>query len=387
MQNPFMMKFPWTLVAVLAANSLIAAPKNEAFSPGAEHKNNYRWSASIEGDVKQRLEQLSLPFEARYDAQVRHRIKDYVSNGYRDTESMLARSTAFFPVFEHYLHLYGLPQELRYLPIVETGLVTEAYSHAGAAGLWQFIPSSARLYGLKVNRQVDERLDPYRSTEAAVKMLDRLHDHYKDWSLVLAAYNCGPVRVNAAIRQAGCRDFYTIAEYLPAETRAYVPRFVAAAYIANFYSDHGLKPNYSVLEAKEVRAIRLMESLAFQEVSQITGIPMPVIKRLNPAFRQNVVPESKDGYMLLLPAKAHQLLKTFLQQRRGMSESELTLLYPTLQRMHYVVQPGDTMDKVNRRFQCTPKEVQRWNMLPNAEITVNQELLLFVADAGRLAQP
>lgn len=387
MQNLCTMKFPWTIVAVMAAQSLTAMPKTTPLTLGAEYETNYRWSSSIESDVKERLKRLSIPFEIRYDATVRQRIKEYVTNGYRDTEAMLSRQSVYFPIFEHYLHIYGLPQELRYLPIVETGLIADASSHAGAAGLWQFIPSSARLYGLKANWQVDERLDPYRSTEAAVQMLDRLYKHYKDWSLVLAAYNCGPVRVNTAIKQAGCRDFYAVADFLPRETREYVPRFIAAAYISNFYRAHGLKPNYSSTVKEEMRSIRIMERLSFSEIAQITNLSVQVLRHYNPAFRQNVVPATEEGYLLLLPARAYNPLKGFLNARRGVEERRLDLLYPTLHRMYYVVRPGETMDHISRRFQCTPAEVQRWNQLPTAEVMVKQELLLFVATPDYLARP
>ena len=362
-------------------------PKTAALIPGAAHENNYRWSSSIESDVKARLEQLNMPFEIRYDATVRQRIKEYVTNGYRDTEIMLGRSSVYFPIFEHYLHLYGLPQELRYLPVVETGLAPKARSHAGAAGLWQFMPASARLYDLKVNGQVDERLDAYRSTEAAVRMLERLYKQYKDWSLVLAAYNCGPVRVNSAIKQAGCRDFYTVAEYLPRETREYVPRFIAAAYIANYYKAHNLQPNYSGLAREELRAIRVVNPLTFGEVSHVTGLTVQEIQYLNPAFRQNEIPATEEGYMLLLPVSTHRPLKVFLNSRNGVREDKLAMLYPTLYRMYYVVRPGETVDYLNRRFHCTPAEVQRWNQLPTQEVTVNQELLLYVATPDYLARP
>jgi len=381
------MKFPWTVVAVLAAQSLTAMPKTAALIPGAGLENNYRWSSSIESDVKARLEQLNMPFEIRYDATVRQRIKEYVTNGYRDTEIMLGRSSVYFPIFEHYLHLYGLPQELRYLPIVETGLAPKARSYAGAAGLWQFMPASARLYDLKVNGQVDERLDPYRSTEAAVRMLGRLYKQYKDWSLVLAAYNCGPVRVNAAIKQAGCRDFYTLAEFLPRETREYVPRFIAAAYIANYYSAHDLKPKSNDWINEELRAVRVTELLPFSEIAHITGLSVQELRRLNPAFQQNVIPVSKQGYLLLLPVNAYRPFEVFLNSRNGVQEEKLDMLYPTLHRMYYVVRPGETMEYINRRFQCTPAEVQRWNQLPTPEVTVNQELLLYVATPDYLARP
>ena len=381
------MKFPWTIVAVLAANSLAATPKTEASPPDAANEYGYRWSARIEGDVKERLKQLSLPFEARYDPTVRSTIKEYVTNGYRDTEALLGRTSAYFPIFEHYLRIYGLPQELRYLPIVETGLKVRAYSQAGAAGLWQFIPSSARLYGLKMNGYVDERLDPYRSTEAAVRMLSRLHDQYKSWPLVLAAYNCGPVRVNEAIREAGCRDFYTVAEHLPGETQEYVPRFVAAAYIANFYSDHGLKPRYQDAALQNLRAIRITNELTFGEIAHATEVSMKKIEQLNPAYRRAIIPKSRRGHYLSLPASGMNGLKSYLAAKRGATELEQMLLYPNYHKTFYTVRPGESIEVLSQRFRCTVEEIQDWNYLQTPEVVVNQELLFFVPDASLVAKP
>ncbi len=380
------MKFPWTIVAVLAANSLTAMPKSETSTLDTPSEA-YRWSASIEGDVKERFHQLNLPFRARYDEQVRSTIKDYVTNGYRDTEAMLARQSAFFPIFEHYLHLYGLPKELRYLPIVETGLQVKAYSSAGAAGLWQFIPSSARLYGLKINSVVDERLDPYRSTEAAVSMLARLHEQYRDWSLVLAAYNCGPVRVNAAIREAGCRDYYTVADYLPQETQNYIPRFIAAAYISNFYADHGLKPRFDKVLGKPLAALPIYEEVTMGELAHASGVPVAELQLLNPAFRRSYVPRSRDGYFFLLPKQGLTAAKAFLAARNGRSDASHLLLYPNFHRTEYIVQSGESIEDVAARFKCTVSELQSWNHLRKPEIVVNQELTLYLPDFQLVARP
>jgi membrane-bound lytic murein transglycosylase D len=375
------MKFPWTIVAVLAVSSLNATPKSAPFADSPDNHSS-RWSAAIEDKVKERINRLAIPFEAKYDLEVRNRIKDYVQAGYRDTERMLGRTPAFFPIFEHYLSLHGLPRELRYLPIVETGLQTKAYSHAGAAGLWQFIRPTARLYDLEVNHEVDERYDVYRSSEAAVLMLSRLHSHYKDWSLVLAAYNCGPARVNAAIKEAGSRDFYTVANFLPQETRNYVPRFVAAAYITNYYSHHGLKPDSRGVFNQPISGIKLYDRYTFGEIAHFSGIPISDIRELNPAYQGNVIPKREDGHFLLLPASGLPHLKAMIAFRGGQGEGDYQLLYPNTFPLNYSVRPGETIDDISNRFNITSTQIQQWNQLYDEAVFVYQDLLLYVTTDG-----
>jgi len=373
------MKIPWTVVAVLAVNSLTAS--TQKLMPADALGESRRWSASIETDVRERLSQLDLPFEARYDLRVRDLIKDYTVNGYRDTELMLGRTQHYFPVFEHYLKLNNIPAELKYLPIVETGLAPRSYSGAGAAGLWQFIPSSARMYGLKINYQVDERLDTYRSTEAAAKMLSELFKQYKSWPLVLAAYNCGPTRVNQAIRSAGCRDFWELRNYLPRETQDYIPRFIAAAYVANYYSDHGLQPRYNKRWPVQARVLKLKESLTFGELSFASGINVDLIRKLNPSYHGSRIPADPDGNFLILPGKSVSKVKDYICSRNGGNCMDPVLLYPNFHKIDYVVRPGETMRQIADRFNCTTTQIKEWNQLDNSEVFVMQEIFLYLPDA------
>ncbi|NRA48060.1 MAG: transglycosylase SLT domain-containing protein [Phaeodactylibacter sp.] len=375
------MKFPWTIVAVLAVTSLTATPTSDPFFK-TSNEYNARWSAAIEDKVKERINRLAIPFEAQYDQEVRNRVKDYVTDGYRDTERMLGRTSTFFPIFEHYLSIHGLPRELRYLPVVETGLQTKAHSHAGAAGLWQFIRPTARLYDLEVTNQVDERYDVHRSSEAAVLMLSRLHSHYKDWSLVLAAYNCGPARVNAAIKQAGSRDYYSVANFLPQETRHYIPRFIAAAYISNYYSHHGLTPDFRGVFNQPISSIKLYDRYTFGEIAHASGVSVSDLRTLNPAYFGNIIPKSADGHFLLLPASGMQGVKAMISSRSGRSSGGFQLLYPNAYKMNYKVRPGETIEDIANRFTITTTQIQNWNQLKEATVFVHQELALFVTNDG-----
>ncbi len=372
---------------MLAASCLFATSKKAAFPLDASATVEYHWPAEMNGDIKDRLAQLNIPFEARYDNQIRDIIKDYVTNGLRDTETMLGRTSFYFPIFEHYLSLYGLPKELKYLPIVETSLEPVARSGAGAAGLWQFIPATAREYRLRMNEYVDERFDPYRSTEAAVKMLSNLHKQFNDWSLVLAAYNCGPGRVRSAIRAAGCYDFWELRAYLPQETQNYVPRFIAAAYVANFYNHHGLQPRFPVNSSEQGRAIKIYNDMTFGEIAYVAGVDEQTIREFNPSYKKSVIPKSQRGNFLLLPSRAMAKLREHLLALKSAEYIDPALLYPNFHKSAYVVKPGEDLYSLARKFNCTADEIMRWNALPTPEIFVNQELLLFLPGQGYVAKP
>lgn len=374
------MKIPWTIVVFMATISLYATA--ETSTPSILMENSRRWTTSMENDVRERLAQLDLPFEARYDYQIRDIIKDYAINGYRDTEAMLGRVQHYFPVFEHYLQMHDVPTALKYLPIVETGLTAKAYSGAGAAGLWQFIPSSARLYRLKINHQVDERLDTYRSTEAAAKMLSALYKQYKSWPLVLAAYNCGPVKVNQAIKAAGCRNYWELRSFLPKETQDYIPRFIAAAYIANFYADHALQPSYKSTWPLQSRVVKVYEGLTFGEIAFATGVDIKTLHRLNPSYKGSRILESQRGNFLVLPADAVEDLNDYLCSINGGHCVDPILLYPNFHQLHYVVKPGESMTSLASRFNCKIEQIKEWNHLKDAEVHVNQELVLYLSDSG-----
>lgn len=384
----YAMKIPWTIVAIMAAQCLFATSKKAAFPLDASASVEFHWPAKMDGDIKDRLAQLKIPFEARYDNQVRDIIRDYVTNGQHDTEDMLGRTSFYFPIFEHYLSLYGLPKELKYLPIVETSLEPAARSGAGAAGLWQFIPATARQYRLRINEYVDERFDPYRATEAAVKMLSALHKQFQDWPLVLAAYNCGPGRVREAMRTAGCRNFWELRAHLPQETQDYVPRFIAAAYVSNYYNYHGLQPRFALnQQIQQARAVKLYNAMTFGDIAYVTGADLQIIRALNPSYKKGVIPQSQRGNFLLLPATAMGKLRDHLLALQAGRYVDPQLLYPNFHRSSYVVKPGEGLHNLARKFRCTADEIMRWNALTTPEIFVNQELLLFLPDQGYVAKP
>ena len=215
---------------------------------------------------------------------------------------MLGRGNFYMPIFEEALEAYGLPLELKYLPVIESGLNPNAVSHVGATGLWQFMLTTGKQYGLEVNTLVDERRDPLKASWAAARYLRDLYKIFGDWNLVIAAYNCGPENVNKAIHRAkGQNDYWVIYPYLPRETRGYVPAFIAANYVMNYYCDHNICPMRSELPAK-TDTIVVNRDVHFEQIANVLGASIDQLKELNPQYRQNIVNGGTKASAIRMPA-------------------------------------------------------------------------------------
>lgn len=249
-----------------------------------------------------RLQKMNTVIEMPYNKIVRSFINMYVDRKKGLVESMLGMSLYYMPIFEQALDRHGLPMELKYLPVIESALNPNAVSKAGATGLWQFMLPTASGLGLEVNSVVDQRRDPYVSSEAAAKYLKQLYTLYGDWSLAIAAYNCGPGNVNKALRRAGGgkRDFWEIYRFLPAETRDYIPAFIAANYAMNYYNHHNISP---VLAAKPIvtDTVHVSRRVHFEQISEVMDIPVEELRVLNPAYRTDLIPGDVKPYPLVLP--------------------------------------------------------------------------------------
>ena len=259
-----------------------------------------------------RLSRIPSEIELPYNDAVKKYIEQYATKLRKKVSFMLAAGNFYMPFIEEALDLYGLPQELKYLPIIESALNPTAVSRRGATGLWQFMLKTGKIYGLENNSLVDDRRDPIKSTWAAARYFKDLYNIYNDWTLAIAAYNCGPGNVNKAIRRAGgSTDYWTIYEYLPRETRGYVPAFIAACYIMNYYCEHGICPMDSELPAL-TDTVQVSRDVHLQQVADVCQIDIDQLRSLNPQYKKDLVPGTSKLSPLRLP---DNLIGTFLERQ------------------------------------------------------------------------
>ncbi len=275
------------------------------------------YASLTDKDIRERLSYLSSCVDVRTNGVVRGYIKNYVYQKSEKARIMLGRRLTYFPLFEQKLKEYGLPLDLKYLAVVESALSAKAVSRVGATGLWQFMPATGSDYGLRSNSAVEDRSNPVKSTDAAARYLRDLHEDFGDWALALAAYNSGPGRVNAAIRRAGSRNFWSIQRYLPSETSNYVPAFIAATYLCNYYNIHGLRPNEVDFDQQLTAYVNVFEGISFRDISEATGIPYSMIKELNPGFKRDYVPPTNMGHYVIVPQRVMPAFIRYLNTVSG----------------------------------------------------------------------
>ena len=339
---------------------------------------------------KARLQALPCVIELPYNERVRAFILRYVKRSPKQVARMMRMSEYYFPLFEDVLGHYDLPYELKYLPIIESALNPIARSHVGAAGLWQFMPATGKLFGLEVNSLVDERMDPLKSTEAACRFLSSMYAIYHDWNLVIAAYNCGAGNVNKAIRKAGGkRDFWSIYPFLPRETRNYVPIFIAANYAMNYGQEHGICKAPIEDKAMVTDTIRTNQRMHLQQISDNLGIEMAELRRLNPQYSRDILPGG-SMYTLCLPAdkmgpfidmqdsiiayKADSLINNRRAEIDLAKVTSVSGAYRVNGVTYYKIKRGDTLGGIAKKFHCTVKQLKQWNGLKNDNIREGQKL-------------
>ena len=339
---------------------------------------------------KARLQALPCVIELPYNERVRAFILRYVKRSPKQVARMMRMSEYYFPLFEEALGRYGLPYELKYLPIIESALNPMARSHAGAAGLWQFMPGTGKLFGLEVNSLVDERMDPIKSTEAACRFLSSMYNVFHDWNLVIAAYNCGSGNVNKAIRRAGGkRDFWSIYPYLPRETRNYVPIFIAANYAMNYGQEHGICKAPIEDKAMVTDTIRTTQRMHLHQVSANLGIGMDELRRLNPQYSRDILPGG-TAYTLVLPTekigpfidmqdsilayKADSLINNRRAEIDMAKVMSVNGAYRVNGVTYYTIRKGDTLGGIAKKFHCSVNQIKQWNGLKNDMIREGKKL-------------
>lgn len=340
----------------------------------------------------ERLSKIPTTIEMPYNQIVRSYINMYTQRRRQLVENMLGMSLYYMPIFEDALERHGLPLELRYLPVIESALNPDAVSRAGATGLWQFMLPTARGLGLEVNTLVDERRDPYASSEAAAVYLKQLHGMYNDWSLAIAAYNCGPGNVNKALRRAGdnAKDFWSIYYLLPAETRGYVPAFIAANYAMTYYNEHNISP---ALARRPIitDTLHVTKRVNLQQISDVLNLPIDELRVLNPHFRKDIIPGDSRAYSLVLPSmQVYSYLMSEdsiishdinLYARRTVVEPVLeegndpTMEYTTkLVVKNHKVKKGETLSKIATAYGVTLNDLKKWNGLRRNNIAAGRTL-------------
>lgn len=250
-----------------------------------------------------RLKRMPTAMEMPWNEVVQRFIDRYSGRLRKSVSFMLGASNFYMPIFEQALEVYGLPLELKYLPVIESALNPNAVSRVGATGLWQFMAATGKRYGLKLNSMIDERRDPLKASYAAAHYLSDLYGIFEDWNLVIAAYNAGPANIQKAIQRAGgVKDYWQIYPYLPTETRGYVPAFIAANYIMHYYCEHNICPMLTTLPT-QTDTIMLYQNVHFEQVANVLGISIEELRSLNPQYRRDVVTGYTEPTDLRLPVE------------------------------------------------------------------------------------
>ncbi|QCR25188.1 lytic transglycosylase [Pontibacter sp. SGAir0037] len=365
--------------------------------------------------IQDRLNCIEADIPLVFNPFVRSHIDYFTIRNRKYTRTMLTRENVYFPLFEKYLKKYNMPQDMKYLSIVESGLNPKAASWAGAVGLWQFIKTTGKEYGLDQNQYIDERMDPEKATDAACRFLSRLYKTYGDWELAMAAYNCGPGNVNKAIKRAGGgqKGFWDIFPYLPKETRSYVPSMTAVIYSMKYAPEHNIFSD-SILYAQDVETLKVSHALDLEKLAEELHMAPEVILALNPEIKQKMLPDHTRNYALRIPAHRSALLASstdlscilaaakptpppviqdipakapvMLASANTSNNDTITAKSPAPKKAEektYLVQKGDNLIQIARSHNVTVEELKEWNNLNGAYITVNQKLTIHQSAAAQ----
>ena len=358
-----------------------------------DHDENAPVPDSIYRD---RLSRMPTIIPMDYNPIVRNCISIYADRRRELVRYVMGMADLYFPLFEQVLDQYDLPLELKYLAIIESNLNPRAYSRAGAAGIWQFMLPTGKLYGLEINSLIDERLDPIASTHAACKYFKQMYATFGDWYLVLASYNCGPGSVNKAIRRAGGRtSFWEIYPYLPRETRSYVPFYIAASYIMTYHCEHNICPmrtSFSVA-TDTVMVNKLMH---LRQVADVLNVDIEMLRTFNPQYKREIIPGHIKPCVLKLPVaatyayidkqdsicnyRADEYLAAYLPKRAsadGDEDSE-----PKTEMIRYTVKSGENLYTIANKYGVTAQSIRKWNNLRTNRVPRGKRLTIYIDTGG-----
>ncbi len=345
---------------------------------------------------RQRLNKINSIIRLPYNSIIRNHIHVYTVKQRDKFSAVLGLKDYYFPMIEDIFDSYGLPAELKYMAVIESALNVNAVSRVGATGLWQFMYSTGRMYGLTINSVVDERRDPVKSTHAAAKFIKDLYNIYNDWILVIAAYNCGPGNVNKAIRRSGNKkDYWEIYYRLPRETRGYIPQYVAAAYAVNYYPDHNIRP-LPVNIPVSTDTIMVNKDIHLAQISEVIGIPLGELRALNPQYRTGLIPGSSKPMSLTLPMShlgdfidLNDTIRSYkpdvyLSKTNKISEpsrSGSSYLPPDVKgktKLIYTVKDGDNLGFISEWYRIGLSDIRYWNNIYRNTIRVGQKLVIYI---------
>ncbi len=340
--------------------------------------------------LKLRLSKMPCLMEMPYNSTVRSYIDLYTIRKRRQVEYMMGMSNYYFPLFEQVLSINNLPLELKYLSLIESALNTTIVSRMGAAGLWQLMIGTGRMYGLEINSLVDERLSPVKATNAAAHFLKDLYSIYGDWNLVIASYNCGPGNISKAMRRSGGkRDYWTIYPYLPKETRGYVPVFIAANYSMIYAADHNLcaaTVNMPVM----TDTVMVNRRIHLEQIAMVLNLPIEEIRLLNAQYRKDIIPGDIKSYALTLPLnyanlfiqkldeiaayKADELINNRRSEIEVQQAAEGKLTAGSGKVIYYKVKSGQTLSSIAAKYGISVKKLKSWNKLKSSKVRKGQIL-------------
>lgn len=338
--------------------------------------------------IEERLKALNeqTPFDLQYNQYTKAFINLYVHKKRKLSSSVLQLAPLYFPMFEEVLDRYNMPLELKYLAVVESALNPSARSYVGAQGLWQFMYSTGKMYGLKVTSYHDDRMNPYKSTVAACKYMTDLYEMYGDWNLVLAAYNSGPGNVNKAIRRSGGqKDYWKIRAWLPRETRGYVPAFIAVNYMMNYAKEHNLYPENNQLFSFQVDTVEINRSISFEQLSNYLSITKEELAYYNPMYKLQFIPESKSSQTLCLPIDKIGVYLTnekaiYADIRRqeiadSIAGKEKVTMLPEM--IVHRVRSGEFLGYIANKYHCSVRDLMNWNNMRSTRINPGDRLTIY----------
>jgi membrane-bound lytic murein transglycosylase D len=366
--------------------------RNQSFSPGDSVIPQF--SDSI---YKERLSRINSVINLPYNNIIRNHIHVYTERRRESLSAILGLSDYYFPIFEDIFDSYGLPAELKYMAVIESALNPNAVSRVGATGMWQFMYSTGRMYGMTINSIVDERRDPVVSAHAAARYIRDMYNIYKDWVLVIAAYNCGPGNVDKAIRRSGNRkDYWEIYYRLPRETRGYIPQYVAATYALNYYREHNIKP-LQIDFPLATDTIIVSKDIHLTQVSDVLGIPMGELLALNTRYRTGLIPGASKPQPLTLPMSkisayidldntiSRHKADVYLKKNAATVSPVKSVYLPAdikgKTKIYYTVKDGDNLGFIAEWYRVGLSDLRYWNDLYSNTIRVGQKLALFVEPA------